>query len=133
MEARAKGRSAAELLRQSKLKRSKWYELDDPPRRAVQIRRPQEGELFDMRGSRTAQDVVDLLSAAAIDWRGFTEADILGEAVGSQDAAEYSPELFAEWVFDHVDVLMNLAGRVIDDAKKHVADREAAAKNSGTS
>jgi hypothetical protein len=127
------GRTAADVLRDSRRKRTKWYELDSPARRAVQIRLPQQGELYDLRTSRSAADVRDLLAQCAIDWRNFTEADILGDQ-GGDSPVPFSRELFEEWIFDHVtDHMMTLARSVIDDARKRTEHREDAAKNSETS
>jgi len=128
------GRTAADVLRDSRRRRTKWYELDSPARRAVQIRLPQQGELFALRTARSAADIRDLLGQCALDWRGFTEADILGADQGGDSPAPFSRELFEEWVFDHVsDHMMSLAGKVIDDARKRGEQKEDAAKNSETS
>jgi len=129
----ASGRSAADILRDARRKRTRWYEIDSPTRRAVQMRLPQEGELYDLRGSRSAVDVRDMLAGCVIDWRNFTEADILGADQGSDSPMPFSRELFEEWVFDHVDVLMRLATNVIEDARKRNVRQEDEAKNSETS
>ena len=126
------GRTAADVLRDSRRRRTKWYELDSPARRAVQIRLPQQGELFDIRASRSAADVRDLLASCAIDWRAFTEADILGDQ-GADSPVPFSRELFEEWVFDHVEDMMTIAGSVLTDARARGQQREDAAKNSETS
>jgi hypothetical protein len=126
------GRTPADVLRDSRRKRTKWYELDTPARRAVQIRLPQQGELYDLRQSRSAADIRDLLGGCSIDWRGFVEADILGDQ-GGDSPVPFSRDLFEEWVFDHIDALMTLAGKVIEDARKRGEQKEDAAKNSETS
>jgi len=127
------GRTPADVLRDSRRKRTKWYELDTPARRAVQVRLPQQGELYDIRSTRSAADVRDLLAGCAIDWRGFIEADILGSDQGGDSPVPFSRDLFEEWVFDHIDALMSLAGSVITDARARGEKKEDAAKNSETS
>jgi hypothetical protein len=128
------GRTAADVLRDSRRQRTKWYELDTPARRAVQIRLPQQGELYDLRLSRSASDIRALLGQCALDWRGFTEADMLGSEQGGDSPVPFSRDLFEEWVFDHVnDHMMSLATKVIEDARKRGESKEDAAKNSETS
>lgn len=126
-------RPAAELLTLSRRRRSAWLELDDPPRRAVQIRRPLDADMLAYRSRRDGRVMVDMVIAAAIDWRNFTSADVLGVDQGSDDLAEFSDELFAEWAADHVLEAQQLAGLLLDKIEAHTAALKAEAKNSPTS
>jgi hypothetical protein len=126
-------RSPADLLAASRKRRASWFELDEPPRRAVQMRRPLDVEMLGFAGRRDSALIVELIGSAAIDWRNFTTADVLGPSQGSDDVAPFSAELFAEWAGDHVLEATQLGKQLIAKVEEHTAALKAEAKNSPTS
>ena len=120
--------------------RMQWVEL--PHREhaglAVRIARPTEVEvaqhLFkggtkDGKDGSVSVDFADVLRATA-DWRGFTEATILGAAVGSSDPLPFSLDLWAELASDHADWVRLLQIAVLQAVVDHHTAKAAAEKNS---
>lgn len=116
------------LLAQMRDKRKRWVELGDG--RAVQVIRPTEVELARhfLRGGRVVVEP-EVLVQFTCDWRGFTEADLLGAAVGSEDAVPFHQDLWAEVVSDKSEWLNKAASALIELMTEHLATVEAEAKN----
>lgn len=119
--------SVERLLAQMALQRSRWVELGDGL--AVAMLRPLEVDLPGLAGGVRVEHVVQY----AHNWRGFTEAVLLGKAVGGSDAVAFHADLWAAWVRDHIDAIPPVAQALADAVTAHLAAREAAAKNSPTS
>ena len=116
--------------------RREWFELDEPPRRALQLQRP--GTTAQMRYRSAIADASDdsridalvkIATIAVADWRGFTEADLLGSAIGSDVAAPFAADVFTLWMDDNFDVLSRIVTRVFEMVRDHDAKREDVAKN----
>ena len=118
----------ATLLARMAEQRAHWVDLPGsgkPPLR-LQFHRPPEVELPALvRGVH-----VDHVIQYACGWSGFTEAVLLGPAVGSADAVPFSRELWAAWVRDHADAVPAVAKALADVVTRHLEQREATAKNS---
>ncbi|MEY2653759.1 MAG: hypothetical protein RLZZ524_787, partial [Pseudomonadota bacterium] len=56
-------------------------------------------------GQITAEQVVKCVEA----WDGFTEATLLGAAIGSEDEVPFTPELWADFVRDNPDAYVAVA------------------------
>lgn len=90
------------LIKQLREQRMSWVELG--PDKAVRIIRPPEREIFiNLYKGKSILVGFDELVRYTVDWRGFTEADVLGAAVGSADAVPFSAELWAEVAADHTE------------------------------
>jgi hypothetical protein len=76
--------------------RQSWVDLGDG--KAVRIQRPSEAEL----GAYSKSTPVDDARDRVVDWRGFTEADLLGAAVGSADPVPFDRDVWAEVVSDRL-------------------------------
>jgi hypothetical protein len=121
--------------------RMQWVELPHPEHAglAVRIMRPSEVEvtqhLFkeggaqDGKGATVSVEFADVLRAT-VDWRGFTEAGILGAAVGSSDPLPFSAHLWAELASDHAAWVRLLASAILQAAVEHHTAKAAAEKNS---
>lgn len=98
---------ASPLLRQLLANRQQW--ADVAPGKAVLLRRPLEGELeryfTTVDGRRTFRVRLDDLCACAVDWRGFTEADLLGAGIGNSDPLPFDAEVFRAAMGDNLDWL----------------------------
>jgi hypothetical protein len=124
----------SETVRRMLTQRRRWHELDDPPRRALLLQRPGALRLMRMRaGGLDAEGAVREVSEAVVDWRGFTEADLLGQAIGSSDAHPFSREVFECWIEDNVDSLEQAAVEYFELIRAYVDSKGGAEKNSSTS
>jgi hypothetical protein len=126
---------AAALIARLRSKRETWCELD--PGKAVQLRRPAETEVLTGMLQRTPGGGTTLqvekahVCAAAVGWRGITEADLLGAGVGVDDAVPFDAGVWAEVVADRADWLQRAAAHLLDQITKHFEAQDTAAKNSG--
>jgi len=104
--------------------RSRWVSLKDGKR--VRFRRPLETEFGKFRAGVT----VDHLCEYVFDWEGFTEADLLGPAIGASDAVAFDPELWSTVVRDRIDYVQPIAEGIVAAITEHLEARETAGKNS---
>lgn len=109
-----------QALRQQRLH---WVELE--PGLRVQFRRPLETDLPRFAVGMKVEHVCEFV----VGWEGFTEATFLGAAVGSSDPVDFSPELWAEYVRDSVEVYTKVANAVLGTLTAYLERREASAKN----
>jgi len=107
------------------LRKGRLHWVDLAPGRRVQFRRPLETEMYRFVGGVTVEHVVEFVCG----WEGFTEGTLLGEAVGSADALDFTPELWAEYVRDSSEVTAEVAQAIAGALKAHLEAREASAKN----
>jgi hypothetical protein len=115
------------LLRQMREQRQEWVDIGDG--RAVCVRRPHEADFPGFaRGG-----VVDHVATSVCDWRGMTEAALLGAGVGGDDAVPFAPELWAEWVRDRADIVQMVARALVGMIERHLASRRDDAGNSPAS
>lgn len=115
---------ATDLIARLAEQRRTWIPLADG-RRRVRITRPLDTELPGLAG----KPLVDVVCQYVDGWEGFTEADILGDAAGSDAPAEFSPELFSLWARDQVPVLTTLAEGLSQIVETRVKQQAATAKN----
>lgn len=113
-------------LAQMRRQRQFWHELDDPPRRALQLTRVRVEELM---ATPTKDQILELMKRHVIGWRGFSMADLIGAHVGSTDPLEWSEELFREWIPDFPEVLLAAWGSMVAQLNQVAKLREDAAKN----
>lgn len=64
-----------------------------------------------------------------VDWSGFTQADLLGPAIGSNDPVAFHPELWAEYVTDNTAVYQLVAQRLVDMCVAHIRSKAEDRKN----
>lgn len=98
---------------------------DGRPALAVTLRRPAENRILQMQGGVGEADVC----AAAVGWSGFTEAELLGSAVGSDAQAEFNPDLWRHWVLDNVDAMGICAARLNEAIAQHIQRKAVDRKN----
>lgn len=130
---------AAEMLRRQRAARTFWHELDEPPRRAVQMRRPNETEIAGWRedlrpGSVKPQRLLEIAGDIVVDWRGFTEADLLGDDQAPADQQQaFDKKVFLEWAQDNTADVASMAARAVQEYSAWREKKDVAAKNSATS
>lgn len=124
------------MLRAQRAARASWLELDEPARRALQIRRPNMEHIDDWKGTfkegvgiAALPKMRQIASTVVTGWRGFTEADLLGEAIGASSEQPFSREVFAEWISDEVEVLAKVVDRATTMFNDYVEKKAAAEKN----
>jgi hypothetical protein len=115
------------LLAKMASQREAWVDL--PGGQRLQYRRPPEVELPRLAGGVTPELVVEY----ACGWDKFTEADLLGAAVGSSDSVPFAPELWAAYVRDNSEVLQVVAMAMAKTVTDYLLQRQAEAKNSAPS
>jgi len=112
------------LLARLDAQRETWVDLPDGKR--LKYRRPYEVDLPQfLRGVRI-EHVIDY----ACDWSGFTEADLLGAAVGSSDPLPFHRDLWAAVVRDRARYLPVVAKAMVETAAAYLQKRVDTAKNS---
>jgi len=128
--------SAAALIAKLLAQRDSWCELraaaDGKPALAVQLRRPAEAELPDFRrreGQAMHQLLTDAVCRQAVGWRGFSEAELLGAAIGSSDELAFDADLWATVVRDRQDWISTAAAHLMEQINAHATARAAAEKN----
>jgi hypothetical protein len=120
---------AAEMIRRVLASRQSWFELDDPPRRALLLQRPAELQLMAWRDNLSVMTMPEHVMNVVVGWRGFTEADLLGPAVGSSDEQPFSVELFKLWAADNLMEVTAAGKRVFEMVEQYSKRQESAAKN----
>lgn len=115
--------STERLIKQILAKREGWVVLDAGLR--VKIRRPAEAEMARFDGGLT----FDVVSRCVVDWDGFTEADLLGPAIGASDAVPFDAELWAVVAQDHMDWFKPISTALLDAIRTHLGTRADVEKN----
>lgn len=63
-------------------------------------------------------------------WSGFTEADVIGAAVGSSDELPFDSELWGELVSDKIEWMRKVADAILKSVVAHINRQDGVAKNS---
>lgn len=90
--------------------------------------RPLETDTHGMR-VKTLRDVTESSAEFVVDWSGFTEATLLGAAVGSDQVVPFHRPLFVRWLRDRTDVVAALGEAIKAAVDAHVAARDQSRKN----
>lgn len=104
--------------------RETWLELE--PGRRLRVRRPAEGMLGELRRGGLAA-----YCACVVDWDGFTERDVYGEAAGASAGAPLAcdPDLVRELLTDRGEWIGALIDHLRAQIEAHAAAAEARRKN----
>lgn len=117
--------SAAErLISQLRAARLSWFAIEGTPRR-LQILRPTEVEMITERG----RSALEVAQAQVVGWEGFTEADVLGPELGSDQVAEFDSALWAAYVADRAELTAAVAVEVRRIQADYLQRRQEQAKN----
>lgn len=103
--------------------RQVWVPL--PGGGEVRVRRPAEAEFAKFTRGVAVDHVCEYVDG----WRNVTEAVLLGDTVGADDAVDFSPELWSAWVRDNVPAIEAVAKAISEAIGKHIQSRKAAAGN----
>lgn len=120
--------SSEQLIRQLREKRMSWVDLPDG--KAVRIIRPPEREIFiNLYKDKSVLVGFDEACRYTVDWRGFTEADVLGAAVGAADAVPFTPELWAALAADNIQWAQAVQQALLDVVMAYLKSTQGDAKN----
>jgi hypothetical protein len=121
------------LLEQMRGQRKRWVQVAEGKR--VQILLPTELEVVRHFVKPGADGKVNLscdieeVKRFTCGWEGFTEADLLGAAVGAADAVPFDPGLWGLVIEEHLDWVRAVAKALLDGVVERQLAREADAKN----
>lgn len=128
--------SAQQLIERLRAARDSWCVLREAdggmPELAVQLRRPAEVEMSKLRpgpGRDLDAALTEAACSTAVGWRGFTEADLLGAAVGSSDPLPFDAALWREVAGDRMEWLTACANHILAQVKEHFAQKAEQRKN----
>lgn len=113
----------AALIASLRTGRRSWVAL--PNGAQVRIVRPTEAEFGKFTGGVTVDHVCEYVD----DWKGVTEATLLGDAVGADDVVPFDAALWAEWVRDRLDDVQVVATAIGAAIGEHLKARKTAAGN----
>jgi len=113
------------LIKRLREARMQWIDLEEG--KQVRIIRPTEVELVQhfVKGNQISAGL-DHAVRHVVDWKGFTEADILGAGIGASDPLAFDAELWAEVVSDRIEwvkeVSQAIVKLVVDHQEKTAQD-----------
>lgn len=114
------------LAAQLEAARLRWVPVsEDGDTQQVQIEAPSQfraWKLVDALRSSDGDALLELLAPIARDWKGITQADLQGAAVGSADPAPFGARLFRLALMDRPRWVTHLAMESVK-ASKEAADR----------
>lgn len=118
--------NAASLIARLREQRDSWFVLreaaTDRPELAVCLRRPAAADFVGLRaedGGISREKLVETVCSSAVAWRGFTEAELLGAAVGSADPLPFDADVWAESVRDDAEWLAACVAHVVEQLTQH--------------
>ena len=114
------------LIAQLRSARTLWVDVAEG--KAVQFLRPLEAEAVDMIRAGVAGKLgLEDVKRCAIGWRGFSEADLLGKGIGSDDAVEFHTEVLGLALGDNLEWLekavTGLSSAVLERMEARIAAR----------
>lgn len=115
---------SAELIARVLAAREAWVDLE--PGKRVRIRRPSEAELPSFRAGVTAEK----WARCCVGWEGFSEADVLGAALGSGNSmVPFDLDLWVTLALDRLEWVGAVSAAVVESITAHLDARSTAGKN----
>ena len=115
--------ATARLIARMDEQRTRWADMPDGKR--LQFRRPLETDMHRFRGGMGVEELCGHLCG----WHGFTEADLLGPAIGSSDVLPFAPELAVRVVRDRAAYVAPLMDAMVQAITEHLDTKADTAKN----
>lgn len=103
--------------------RESWFELE--PGKRLKIRRPAEVQMAELRRGISVEDLGEFV----IDWEGFSQADLLGAAIGSDAVVPFDADVWKVAVADRNKWFNAAAREVIRLMTEHLQSKAEAEKN----
>lgn len=117
----------AELIAKLDEQRTRWVDLPDGKR--LRVMRPLETDADRLTGHRSLGSLAEALCTFVVGWSGFTEADLLGAALGASDEVAFDAALCLRVLRDRGDYVVTLGDEIRAMVKAHRDAKDAAAKN----
>lgn len=120
---------SAAIIKRMREQRMQWVELDNGKK--VRIIRPSAVDVAEHllhTGSVRVEHAHIVMFAT--DWQGFTEADLLGAAIGSSDPLVFDKDLWAEYSCDRIEVCSKVSSAILHAVVEHHKKEAADKKNS---
>ncbi len=114
---------ATKLIAKALEQRESWVDLGEG--RRVKVRRPPAAEMFAFGRATTPE----MFLRAVVGWEGFTEADVLGAAVGSDSAVPFDVELWVVLALDEIEWIGKVSEALVTAIKTYLEGQDAARKN----
>ena len=114
---------ASALIARMDEQRSFWVDLGGGKR--VKVRRPLEADFPKLRSGVMVEHVAECVC----DWEGFSEATLLGPAVGASDPLPFDARLWDRAVRDNAADVAAVASAIVDAVTTHLRAQEDVAKN----
>lgn len=115
--------AVAALIARMDAQRTRWVSLPDGKR--VQVRRPLQTEMRQFIGGVN----VDHACQYVCGWEGFTEADLLGAAIGSSDPLPFDTALWSRVLRDRAQYVQPVAEGIVAAIDEHLQQVGTAEKN----
>lgn len=115
--------SESDLIRRIYAQRERWVDVGD--RKEICVRRPDRWDSLSFLRDRTA----DRICGQVVNWRGFTEADVLGEGVGTVEEVAFGSDLFRVLAGDRLDWLEKIVDTLTEMIAELSEQAESTAKN----
>lgn len=114
------------LLARLRAQREVWVSLgSDTDALSVCVRRPLEADFPKFVRGVTVDHVVEY----ACNWKGFSEATLLGSAIGASDELPFDSSLWGEYVRDNSEKVRVVAKAMVDAIQEHLRKKEVASGN----
>lgn len=121
----------------AKFRRTREKDVALEEGKSVTLVRPPEAELGDMlkphptdADKRIWSIELEHVRKYTVGWKGITEADFFGKAVGSDDPVEFDQDLWMDLVSDNVDWMNKVTGAILAAIVEHHQQTAEVAKNS---
>lgn len=120
------------LIRKLRAQREFWMELapaaDGRPALRVKLRRPTEWEVARDFASGTRDPMANVRDYT-VDWEGFSEATLLGDAIGSSDPLPFDREVWYEASSDRAEWSQPVVAKLVEVINERAKRQQDAAKN----
>ena len=113
----------AALIARMDQQRTQWVALPDAKR--VQFMRPLETDFARFRAGVS----VELICECVCGWEGFSEADLLGAAIGSSDPLPFDAALWTRVARDRIEYMPPIAEALVTSITEHLKAKDDVAKN----
>lgn len=114
---------AATLVAKALEQRDTWVDLGGGKR--VRLRRPPAAEMFVFGRAAKPEQFL----RTVVGWSGFTEADVLGAAVGGSSEVAFDVELWVVLALDQIDWIGKVSESLVASITTYLQQQEAARKN----
>ena len=103
----------------ARLLRQRESPLEVAPGKVLRVRRPDAVDMAALARMRNDDQAAEWFAARVVGWDGITEADLLGEAIGSDTPAPWSPALALTVLRDRPGWAGKVSAHVLEQVQAH--------------